>query len=169
MARKGILVTDPSVRKMTRAQWIFEYLALRERESEERKFHVDSLRRILIYVMGLSAVIPGNEDPDKFVPLIVLAGNHHLMHGYAKSMGVDMTPDEDGTTSISDQDWEKMSQRMAAGMEPIEDNPFDDISARELLDREDKKILGVQEVDELPSPNAEILDLGALRAQTKKD
>lgn len=168
MSRKGVLVSDPSVRKMTRIQWVFEYLALRDREREDKQFQVDAIRRTLIHVMGLSAIIPGNEDPDKFVPLVMLAGNHHLMHGYAKAMGIDGIA-EDGSTSVNDTDWEAMSQRMAAGMEPIDDDPFGDVSPQELLNREDKKILGIQEVDELPQHGGDVLDLSKISSQPDKE
>lgn len=63
MARKSILLSDPSVRNMNEAQWLFEYHALqaRERQSVDLvtsmfRALVRALRHTLITVLGLDLI-----------------------------------------------------------------------------------------------------------------
>lgn len=63
MARKSILLSDPSVRDMNEAQWMFEYYALREREKNTVdlvtsmfRALVRALRHTLITVLGLDLI-----------------------------------------------------------------------------------------------------------------
>jgi hypothetical protein len=106
---------------MSEAQWIYEYHALHKKETEDRKFHIDTLKNVLISVLGLR-VPPLNEDGtpkpkedmtdedrESFVPLIFLAGNHHLLKKYFEKFP------EEGSQPNPAQDaaFDELSRRMA--------------------------------------------------------
>lgn len=134
---------------MSRAQWIFEYISLVEKEKAERRFQADMLRQTLLSVLGLQ--IPnqmrGDEDQDAFTPLILLAGNHHLM----KAMLDKESGNNTNIHSISDAEYEQQLANMDAGMEPIVDDPFNGQTVSEVLSQQLSKTLVIVG-DELPAP-----------------
>jgi hypothetical protein len=103
LARKGVLITDPSVEKMTEAQWLFEFEGLRQKEEatnemtgEVVKVCVDALRNTLIQVLGLNLVHPDDVLPEEresgqpvFIPYSYLGGQpevmKHVLEKYEKA------------------------------------------------------------------------------------
>lgn len=80
MARKSVLLSDPSVRAMNEAQWMFEYHALHAREKNTIdlvtsmfRALVRSLRHTLITVLGLDLIrswyAAGVRDKEKLTAL----------------------------------------------------------------------------------------------------
>lgn len=104
MARKGVLLSDPSVRTMTEAQWHFEYHALQARE--KRTFETvtqvfdaffKSMRALLVRVLGLDLVrtwrqlgVSDRAEREKlkseipFVPLVHLVGDAERINEWVK-------------------------------------------------------------------------------------
>jgi hypothetical protein len=92
MARKGILITDPSVAKMTQPQWMFEYMALSNKERSDREFSVKAIKSVLVATLGLNMLRPedasGNpkraedmtaEDRESFMPLAAWIANEGIL------------------------------------------------------------------------------------------
>jgi len=113
MARKGVLITDPSVRDMSPSRWMFEYIALAKKEREEREFNIRALRNVLVSTLGLNLLRPedsnGNpkrpedmteEDRESFLPLSVWMGNEGLLKAVKEQQEVlDITADLPPTDS----------------------------------------------------------------------
>jgi hypothetical protein len=155
MARKGVLASDPTVRSMTRAQWLFEYHGLVKKDEEETDRAHKSLKHILIDVLGLNlkSAEKGKElSPEarfelnltEFTPLVMLAGNHHLLKQYFKD--VDTSDDLTGESKVSDADFEAQAQAIMDDMEPI-DIPIAQMSVADIERIAQHRDLGIQDVD----------------------
>ena len=104
MARKGVLISDPSVQAMTEAQWHFEYHALKAREKRtfEQVGHLitatmRAIRATLIRVLGLDLVktwrqlgVASKEEREAlkeempFVPMSYLVADAERLQGWLK-------------------------------------------------------------------------------------
>lgn len=137
---------------MTKAQWLFEYTALLEREKEDRKFQLKAFKNILVSILGLDIPnkMKGDEDPEAYTPLVMMAGNHHLLKAMIDNINKDKDDGDPARSSkVGDTEYEAQLARMEAGMEPMEDDPFAGIPLKELLNKRDAQILGVQETDDI--------------------
>ena len=164
MARKGILVADPTVSSMTRAQWLFEYHALKHKEDRDTERYVKLLKATLINLLGLNIKsaerhkdLPPAErfeaELTDYTPLVLLAGNHHLLSSFFKEGDPVLggTDDLTGQSKVDDAEYEKMSQAILDDMEPIE-VPIAKMSVDEIHARADNKGLGVRTGDDPPFP-----------------
>lgn len=112
LARKGILMTDPSVKHMTPAQWAFEYIALNRKERDDKEFHIRSLKSVLITTLGLNLLKPedqnghpkgyeamNDEERESFIPLTAWTGNEGMLKAvreqHEKGEVSDTLPDMD--------------------------------------------------------------------------
>jgi hypothetical protein len=157
-ARKGLLVSDPTVLSLSRSQLWLEYMAERRLEKSDREFYVKSLRYTLINLFGLNLKEQFEAhrddrpiDDDAFVPLILVAGNHHLMKGYLEGMQ-GAADDQTGQSKITDAEYEEQAQRMLADMEPIEGDAFAGLSDADVINLRQAKALGIKDIDEFPMP-----------------
>ena len=162
MARKGLLVSDQTVRSMTRAQWLFEYHGLLKKEEEETERTFKGMKAILINVLGLnlksseknkdlSPVERFEADLNDFTPLVLLAGNHHLLKQYFKDADGGFGDDLTGQSKVSDEEFEEQSKAMLDDMEPI-DVPIARMSVNDIQQSIDNKGLDVQDLDGPPLP-----------------
>lgn len=103
LARKGYLLTSPEVMAMSPAQWVFEYVALREKEYDD----AHTLKNILVNVMGLNILRPQDshgkpklasemtkEELDSFMPLVMWAGREDMVAKIAEQMALEKSIDE---------------------------------------------------------------------------
>jgi hypothetical protein len=135
MARKGVFVTDPQVQRLSRAQWIWEFRALKKRERDENK----AFKKTLVSVLGLDVIPPldkdGNikadkdltkEDEDWFMPMILLSANHHLAGPYFKKIKEHLDSKEMGLSddSKSDEEFERFSKALMTGDVPSDMEPI---------------------------------------------
>jgi hypothetical protein len=152
---------------MTKAQWVFEYLALLDREREDRTFNIKALRTIIVHTFGLDIPnkLRGDEDTEAFTPLVMMAGNHHLLKTLIDEAKKSKDDNLSTDSVISDREYEEQLKRMEDGMEPIEGDPFANQPIKELLNKRDAQLLGVkvQEEDALPLPDAEPVVIPAKR------
>lgn len=106
---------------MTKAQWLFEYLALREKERDTNDLVVQSLkalRHVLISVLGLNLMADektvkdeDGEEIETFIPLSILTGRREVVEHMLESI-----QQEDATSdALEDDDFEKMSSAIAKG------------------------------------------------------
>lgn len=125
LARKGVLISNPDVEKMTEAMWMFEALALRERDKQEKerldsyfKVGVRLFRQTLIKLLGLDrglnklelGVVESDPDaPMPFVPFVFFAGRpdavKHIMEkeDEAERMG----------EAVNDKGFDELSEQLA--------------------------------------------------------
>jgi hypothetical protein len=162
-ARKGLLVSDPSLLNLTRSQLWMEYMVERRLEKSEREFHVKSLRVTLIDILGLDLKerYEANRDdrkvdPEAYVPFILVGGNHHLMQAYLKDIQGE-SEDKTGESKVADSDFEEQAQRLLADMEPIEGNPFVSMSPTDIINAKQAEALGVRDSDEFPIPGDHVI------------
>jgi len=131
MARKGILVSDPSVRLMTKAQWYFEYIGLVNKEITEQEHNVQYiklLRVLLVKVLGLDLLnsTPTESDLDKieYAPLSLFVSRPHILEKIEENS----KKRETVQAAMQDDTFDQMSAAMASGvdmgdMAPISDLP----------------------------------------------
>lgn len=141
MARKGILVSSPDVKKMNRTQWLFEYHALRKKEEDTFKAQAETFRMILVSVLGLNLIRPKGEDgvpkrfedmsdeeKETFVPLVAWCARPDMLKSVAEQVEMDMAFEK--ATQSPDQAYEAMVAAIDAAdgdMEPIIGIPITDV------------------------------------------
>jgi hypothetical protein len=118
LARKGVLITNPDVKAMTKTQWVFEYHALRRKEEQTFKSYADAFRQTLVSVLGLNMIRPVNEnglpktydemsDDEKvaFMPLVAWCGHPEMLKKVFEQMQseIDMS-----SVTDPDSDYEKL-------------------------------------------------------------
>lgn len=109
---------------MTSAQWLFEYMSLREKEKEDNELIIQvmkALRQVLVSVLGLDLLSKikrskaGDEeiedDDDAFIPMSLLAGRREVIEHLIE----EMQREEVSKEAIDDDEFEKMSQAIASG------------------------------------------------------
>jgi hypothetical protein len=131
MARKGVLLSDPSVKNMSLGQWIFEYHALAKRESDTFTTVAKALKAILINVMGLNTLRPEDEqgspklvdnmtdeEKEAFLPLIAWVGRPEMLKLVKDQIEVDTVMSE----TDDNKEYEKLVDSIDANdgdMEPM--------------------------------------------------
>jgi hypothetical protein len=162
-ARKGLLVSDPHLLRLTRSQLWMEYMVERKSERSEREFYVKALRTTLIDILGLDLKerFEANRDnreanPDAYVPFILVGGNHHLMKAYLDGMQGE-AEDKTGESKVADADYEEQAKRLMGDMEPIEGNPFASMSAADIINAKQAAALGIRDLDEFPIPSDHVI------------
>lgn len=155
MARKGILISDPSVARMNRTQWLFEYLALTRRDREDKEFNVRAMKSVIISTFGLNLIRPedGNGNPktidqmtdeerEQYIPLTAWIGNEGMLKAVQQQHEkIDIPVD----MPISDKSYEDMVAAIdAAGgdIEPIIGIDQMDIPS-DAKKRHDEKVVGI--------------------------
>lgn len=163
MARKGLLVSDPTVRAMTRAQWLFEYHALQEKEEKETERFLKGFKGILVNVLGLNLKsnaankhLSPNErfeaDLNEYTPLILLAGNHHLLNKHFEEINeATGLGDTTGQSTVPDDQFEEQARAIMDDMEPI-DIPMAKMDVTDILRGIDHRSLSIKEIDQPPLP-----------------
>jgi hypothetical protein len=137
LARKGVLISNPDVRRMTRTQWLFEYFALIEKDKLEQEIFVRNAKAILVNVLGLNAIRPEHEngvpkkweemtDEEKegFLPLSLWMGREDMLKRIKDQWDTEKAIDD----SSSDKQYEELVKKIdeAGGdMEPVLDTMFD--------------------------------------------
>lgn len=171
MARKGILVSDPIVQRTSRAQWIWEYLAIQKRELTEHELQVKTMRRVMVHVLGLDLAAPlddqGKPKPretwtqdehDSFVPAVFLMGNHHLAAKYFKRFQ-ESQPDNNATGVTDDAAYDELVRKMAeedGDMVPIIDDPLANVDLNQVVREKEAAALGIKLVDSPPTGTVKV-------------
>lgn len=162
MARKGILVTDPTVAQMSRSQWVWEYMAIRKREDGEQKFQVKAMKAVLINVMGLNLApilddlghpIPMDklteEQKESFVPMVMLAGNHHMMEGYVKQINKAREAIDslgESKHSVPEEEFEKQAKILMEDGDMTPYDPFINTSTNQ----QELENMGIKTIEDIP-------------------
>jgi len=98
LASKGVLVSDPNVKKMNKAQWIFEYEGyVRKR----KKF----LRDLGLLLVGEKAQKLDIDEEMELLPLAYVL-NPEVMNEYIKK-----TEEEEEGLNMNDEEYENMLKR----------------------------------------------------------
>lgn len=113
LARKGVLISNPDIARMTTAQWLFEFHALQEKEKTSAAFTVEvykesvtALRKLMIALLGLDVF-----GEKKIMPLALLAGNPKLLSKWYE----DAQADEAIEAAANDTDFDQLSAQLAKG------------------------------------------------------
>ncbi len=136
LARKGVLISNPDVRRMTRTQWLFEYFALIERNKSEQEIFVRNMKAILVNIFGLNAIRPEHEngipkkweemtdeEKEAFLPLSLWIGREDMLKRIKDQWDTEKAIDD----SSSDKQYEALVKQIdeAGGdMEPVLDTMF---------------------------------------------
>jgi hypothetical protein len=107
---------------MTSAQWLFEYMSLREKEKEQTDTLIQTLRvlkHMLITILGLNLgqkkkdgdEEKKDEDEEGFIPLSLVAGRREVVEHLLEQM----QSEEVAQVAIDDNEFEKMSAAIAHG------------------------------------------------------
>ena len=132
LARKGVLVSNPDVAKMTETQWMFEYHSLRKQESTTFKTHFAAMRQTIVSTLGLNLIRPVDdkgfpkrydkmteEEMDMFLPLVAWVGRAEILKEVGEQVQAELGLDKAEST---DDEYEALTAAIdAAGgdMEPI--------------------------------------------------
>lgn len=121
LASKGVLVSDPSVRAMSTAQWYFEFAAIKNRERSMIKTAVKLIKDMAVNLMGLNAFRPKwpdgrlkseseitEEEREAFLPLIAWVGHPEMLKKVSEQYTGPMPSDTGDMGDMSD-----------IGMEPM--------------------------------------------------
>lgn len=130
LARKGVLISNPDVMRMTTAQWLFEYHALQEKEKASATFTVEvykesvtALRKLMIALLGLDII-----GEKKILPLSLLAGNPRLLGKWYE----DAQADAAAEAAANDSEFDALSEQLAKGeigdLDPLLFGDMGDIS-----------------------------------------
>lgn len=96
-----MLLSDPSVARMTATQWVFEFQALRRRE-------VDMEKRVTA-MLGLNML-----DTDRPVPLAMLCGSPELL----KHVGEELNKMREAEAGTADMDFDAFSDALMHATAP---------------------------------------------------
>lgn len=162
MARKGVLMSDPSVRNMTQTQWMFEYHALFERDKTYFEAFGRILKNVLVATLGLKAIRPEDangspkkfedmtdEEKESFMPLVAWVAHPEML----KKVSAQLEDESVVEKATSDKAYEDMvsalDKAVAAGedMEPIIGIDHIKVPANPRLEI-DKKLVGVKDLKE---------------------
>ncbi len=132
LARKGVLVSNPDVAKMTETQWMFEYHALKRKEEMIFKSSFVALRKTMVSVLGLNLIRPVDEkgfpkkygqmtedEENMFLPMVAWCGRPEMLKDVAEQVQNELGMDK---AENPDDAYEKLTAAIdAAGgdMEPI--------------------------------------------------
>lgn len=105
---------------MTDAQWLLEYMLLREKEREKEKEvaelvtqSLNALKRLLVNLLGLNVLPPkeGEENAEKIIPLSLMTARREVLGYVLEQMDVDQQVE----AALDDDEFEAMSQAIAKG------------------------------------------------------
>jgi hypothetical protein len=155
LSHKGVLISSPDVQNMTRARWIFEYHALKEKESTQ----VKHLKTLLINLLGLNLMKPENAagapktvdemtdvEKEGFIPLSMWTAHPEMLQRVSDQFEKLNTTD----TVTADKNYERLVEQidLADGdMEPIIEEMFgkiDEETAKKKWREEDADKLGIK-------------------------
>lgn len=158
IARKGVLISNPDVQKMTPIQWMFEYHSLLKKESHELDINIKLVKNSLVNILGLNLIRPRDQngkvkpdsamttlDKESFLPLTAWIGHPELLKLVQEQVEQDLPP-----TLSSDAEYEKMVAAIdAAGgdMDPII-NP-EGINVEQVKTKQSHEVLNVKDISEL--------------------
>lgn len=113
MARKGVVINDPSVQSMTAMQWFFEYYALRRKEREQNQLLqglVMAGRKLAVKLLGLDlqSYVEGAPESDDFIPLSLLVGQPEVLRAVMEQA----EEEADGYAAGNDDDFDAMSKQL---------------------------------------------------------
>lgn len=130
LSRKGILLNSPDVENMSRAQWLFEYHALKKSEHEALVAQGRMFKAILVNVMGLNALRPEDENKrpknyadmteeerEGFLPMVAWVGRPEMLKLVRDQLETDFAIEK----AHNDAAYERMVEAIdeAGDMEPI--------------------------------------------------
>lgn len=104
---------------MTDAQWLFEYMLLRERERNKEKETYElinqslkAIKQLLINILGLN-LVPGDKDDEKerIIPLSLMTARREIL----ELMLEHFNQEEQIDTIMKDDEFEALSQAIANG------------------------------------------------------
>lgn len=134
MARKGILASDPSIKDMTPARWMFEHHAAMKKDREYIEVFATVLKNVMVSVFGLNIIRPedGNGNPVRhedlteeqrkaFIPLVAWVGNSEMLKKAHEQASGDEVADKALTNKAYEEQVAAIDAAMEAGgdMEPI--------------------------------------------------
>jgi hypothetical protein len=112
---------------MTSAQWLFEYLALREKEKDQNELTVQILkavRHMLVSVLGLNLLKKdGDNEDESFIPLSLIAGRREAVDYIMENL----QREESAQAAIEDEEFEKLSSAIASGEDLGDMSPLFDV------------------------------------------
>ena len=155
LAHKGVLISNPDVGKMTKARWLFEYYALKEKETNQIKY----LKMLLVNLLGLNLMKPENEgglpkddaemtDEEKngYLPLSLWIGHQEMLQKVSDQFDKSSI----AGAATTNKNYERLVEQidLAGGdMEPIIEEMFgkiDEESAKKKWNEEDIDKLGIK-------------------------
>jgi hypothetical protein len=112
---------------MTSAQWLFEYLALREKEKDQNELTIQILkavRHMLVSVLGLNLLKKdGDNEDESFIPLSLIAGRREAVDYIMENL----QREESAQAAIEDEEFEKLSSAIASGEDLGDMSPLFDV------------------------------------------
>ncbi len=144
---------------MNDSQWLWEYFALKEKEKQQTDTTIEIVsmaRRILISLLGLDLMksdpVPGEEKvetekSDSFMPLSLMTGRREVVEMIVKSFD----QQEKIKKALEDENFEQISQSMAAGNTTDMDPILEQIDTNAILKKdfeEQMRRVGVKIVDQ---------------------
>jgi len=142
---------------MTRAQWLWEYESLAQKEQESAENIVEILKIVksqVVSLLGLSLMFDEEtlkKDPDLFMPWVVMGGRREIVQSLIEKF----QSSQAGKDAINDPEFEKLSAAIARGdigdMDPILDMSQLDLNkVKQQAQVEDLQKAGVRIVDRKP-------------------
>lgn len=131
LARKGILASDPSVKDMTPARWMFEYHAAIEKDKQDAQLIAKIVKNTIVGTFGLNLLRPTDangypkrqedmteEEKESFLPLVAWVGREDLVDKVREQLDKDIDPE----AVTADKHYEELVAAIDAAdgdMEPI--------------------------------------------------
>lgn len=116
------MISDPSVQRMTDAQWLFEFYSLRKREerkSEETVELLKGLRQMVVDLLGLNVgrLVSEDEDFEFTVPHGILTAHPEVLNFLVE----EATKKSKEKSAAEDDDFEAFSQQLMNATRPDAD------------------------------------------------
>lgn len=161
---------------MTDAQWLFEYIILREKEKEELELISNlskGLKNMLVNILGLNLMNTEKDDSDVFIPMSIMVARREVVEKIVE----ELDKKEVVASAAEDENFEKISKAIANGDDLGDMSPMFDIDSETnaKLDtwltpsREQELLsLGVKLVDTPINKNIVHVDINADEIKQKK-
>lgn len=163
LARKGVLVSNPDVARMTTPQWVYEYHILQKRDREYFEAFAKILRNVIIGTFGLNMLRPQDEngvpktaenmspeEKDFFLPLVGWIGNPELL----KAVKEQVEKEYDPSLTPDTKEYDNLVAR-------IDDNP-DDMEAILGVDEEKDRRLAEETKAQLRAEKLKSLNIKSI-------